>query len=335
MRDWRIVSAILFSTLIALASSRAFAQPPAQPTEAPPSEESVIEEQPTEAQPAAQPAPPTPVAQPAPATAAPTPEQAAGRGFLQDEQAITEEQIGVEETRDSSSPWEDPREGYWFLGAFYRHVFLPEFMLNIFFDRSTSTNNPGVGAEVTYRKKNFDIIGSVWWQGYSGEGPFLGKGDPDIETEFNESSLSVIYAGATFLWSIPLSDIFAFEYGAGVALGYVIGDLERTEAYPSTGEGSVDGYARCNGPNDPEEQSNYCAPTRSGGPTDPDGEDGEHYGVLAQRWTDGGSVPNLFLWISVPHLALRIKPIHQVMMRIETGFSTGGFFLGASTAYGF
>ena len=263
------------------------------------------------------------------------PEENAGRGILQDEQALTEEAIGVEEARDSSNPWEDPREGYWFLGAFYRHVFLPEFMLNIFFDRATSTNNPGVGAEVTYRRKNFDIIGSVWWQGYGGEGPFLGNGDPDIETEFIDSDLSIIYAGATFLWSVPLSDIFAFEYGAGVALGYVIGDLERTEAYPSSGEGSVDGYARCNGPRDPAEQSNYCAPTRSGRATDPDGQDGEQYGVLAQRWTSGGSLPNVFLWVSVPHLALRIKPIHQLMMRVEGGFSTGGIFLGASSAYGF
>jgi len=39
-------------------------------------------------------------------------------------------------------------------------------------------------------------------------------------------------------------------------------------------------------------------------------------------------------WLALPHLALRFKPIKQLMMRVEGGFGLG-FFMGASAAYGF
>ena len=33
-------------------------------------------------------------------------------------------------------------------------------------------------------------------------------------------------------------------------------------------------------------------------------------------------------WLALPHLALRIKPVRQFMMRVDAGFGLGFFFGG-------
>lgn len=241
-----------------------------------------------------------------------------------------------EKHESETSPVEEPDKSYFFVGLMYRHVFVPTFMENIFFAESKPAQNPGAGAEFTYRKNNFEIVSSLWWQRYWVNGPFRAKGDPAPEIEIINSKLSVLYASATFLWSTPITDVFAIEYGVGVGIGYVIGNLYRTEAYPdSNGDSVPDGnshFRKCLGPSNPPAGADgvpWCDPTVAGS-----GEKGGHFGVKGKRWSSGGNVPNVWPWISIPHLAIRIKPIRQVMMRIEGGFSTGGFFAGASAAYG-
>ena len=47
-------------------------------------------------------------------------------------------------------------------------------------------------------------------------------------------------------------------------------------------------------------------------------------------------MPNLYFRFAVPHLALRIKPIHQLLIRVDLGFDLfSGFFTGAGISYGF
>jgi len=248
---------------------------------------------------------------------------AGGGVMLGDEQATAEDQMGVEEVRDSTDPWEDPHEGYWFAGLFYRHIFVPEFLLNLFLDESTGGSNSAFGAEVTYRKDGFDIIGSLWWAGYATEGPFQGAGDPITDMEMIDSGLSVLFLSGTFLWSTEFDDMFALEYGVAVGVGVVLGDVIRTEAYDAGGGN----WRPCAGVGNPD--ATYCD-----GPSARDGEDGGHYNVTARKWSDGGSVPNVVPWLAIPQIALRIKPIHQLMIRIEGGFGLG-FFLGGSMSYGF
>jgi len=250
-------------------------------------------------------------------------QEGAGTGRIGDEQAIVSERMGTEEARDSTDPWEDPQEGYYFAGLFYRHIFVPEFLLNLFLDESTGASNPAFGGEVTYRKDGFDIIGSIWYSSYAVDGAFRASGDPDGDTEIINSELGVLFVSASFLWSTPFNDIFALEYGVGLGLGVVLGDLVRTEAYPEDG-----GYAACTSVGNPVGGA-YCD-----GPSVGDGEDGGHYGVEARKWSDGGDVPNVIPWLAVPQIALRIKPIKQLMMRIEGGFGIG-FFLGGAINYGF
>ena len=260
-------------------------------------------------------------------------ESGADTNRLDDEQVVVQESYGTEAAHDSSSPYEDPHSEYMFLGIGYQHSFLPEFVLSLFTEESVGTNNPRVALEFTYRKDNFDIIGSLYWQRFETYGPFLGPGDEDTEVEMIDSSLGAVMAGVTFLWSTPFNDVFAFQYGLGLGIGMVYGDLRRTEAFPNPGnteEGAVGGFAPCAAPSDPRNPL-FCDATSVR-----DGERGGHYNIKARRWFDGGSVPNLWFRAALPHLAFRIKPIHQLMFRIEGGFDLlSGFFVGGSMAYGF
>ena len=228
---------------------------------------------------------------------------------VDDEQALVEEQVGVEQSRSTLDPYEEDDTGYFFLGGFYRHTFQPEWLLNWFFERSEGTNNPGGGLELTFRRNSFSIVASVWYQTAFVEGYFQANGDPIDEIEYIDSDLSVLFASATFLWSTDFNDVFAFEYGVGIGLGAVFGELRRTEAYPVNFEenGSTGGpYARCDGPASPLDPDDggpqFCDSTS----VDFD-ENGGHFDVKEGRWSEGGDIPNIFPWLAFPPP----RPSHQ------------------------
>lgn len=242
-------------------------------------------------------------------------------GLLSDEQVVAENELGVDEERSSTDPFEEPSETYMFLGAFYRHTWTPSFILNIFTDESTPANNSSFGLEFTYRKDNFDIITSVYYQGYGVDGPFLGSGDADTETEIINSDLFGIMVSVDLMWGTQFNDIVGIQYGIGLGIGALLGDLRRTEAFRN-GNGD---WEACTGP----DGTAFC--------DDVDG-DGDLMGVggIASKWFDGGSVPNLYFRFAIPHLAVRIKPIKQLMIRVDGGFDLfSGFFTGLNAAYGF
>ena len=240
-------------------------------------------------------------------------------GRLSDEQALAEDE-DAETVRASTDPFEEEHTPYYFLGAFYRHNWTPNFMQSLFLDESTAANNPALGLEFTYRKDSFEIITSIWYQRYATEGPYRGKGDTITETEFIDANLSTVFVGAAFLWSTMFTDWIGLEYGLDIGVGGVVGgELKRDEAFQSSGAGSVDGWAACPGP--VAGDGGYCEP-------------GGNYGI-EESWFKGGSRPALWARLA-PHLAVRIKPIHQVVFRIDTGFDVfSGFFLGAAAAFGF
>lgn len=275
-----------------------------------------------------------------------------------DEQVLTEEQLGVEVARSSTDPWEDPEQAYYFLGATYRHNFIPSFILELFMDDATPANNPNIGAEFIYRRDGFDIAAGISYSQYYVDGPFRASGDPETDIEFFDSNLAAVFGTVTFLWSTEFNDIFALQYGLGLGVGVTFGDMIRAEAYPNRGgtdgNRAVRGFSECAGPgrrlpadaynaNDP-----YCGPTTAQGDpmrdpglppapgtTDLDGEEGEHYFTPARKWSGGGSVPNAWFRASLPHIALRIKPIAQLLMRVDFGFDLfSGFFVGAGIFVG-
>ena len=240
-------------------------------------------------------------------------------GLLSDEQVVAENELGVDEQRSSTDPFEDPAETYMFLGAFYRHTWTPGFMLNLFTDENTPTNNSAFGLQFTYRKDNFDIVTSVYYQGYAVDGPFRGSGDADTETEIINSELFGIMASVDLMWGTQFNDIVGIQYGFGLGLGALLGDLRRTEATPN-GSGGW----------------NACTSTSGGYCDDFDGEPNSGFTGIASKWFDGGSVPNLYFRLAVPNLAIRIKPIKQLLIRVDGGFDLfSGFFTGINASYGF
>jgi len=241
-------------------------------------------------------------------------------GRLDDEQALAEDESDVEEQRSATDPFEEEHTPYYFLGVFYRHTWTPRFLISLFTDEQTAASNPSAGLEFTYRKDDFEIITQLWYQAYFVNGPFRGKGDTLQETEFIDSELKAAFIGASFLWSTMFTDWIGLEYGLDIGIGGVWGDLQRNEARPSDADGSVRGYTACSGPSDPADPT-YCEP-------------GGNYGVEGS-WLDGGSRPLVYARLA-PHLAIRIKPIHQLVFRIDGGFDLfSGFFLGGSAAFGF
>ncbi|MEM9861070.1 MAG: hypothetical protein AAF938_05615 [Myxococcota bacterium] len=258
----------------------------------------------------------------APADATPdfSPEAAADAApLLSDEQVAAENAYQEPEARSSTDPFEDPNQTYLFLGAFYRHQWTPGFMLGLFTDEYTAANNHAAGLELTYRKDGFDIVTSVYYQGYRVNGPFRGSGDAETETEIIDSSLFGIMASVDLLWGTDFNEYVGIQYGLGLGLGVLIGDLRRTEATPDG-----DGWQECTEVVDGDAFCDNVSGDISG-----------HTGINP-KWFDGGSVPNLYFRFAVPVLAVRVKPIHQLMMRFSGGFDIfSGFFTSFSASYGF
>ncbi len=251
-------------------------------------------------------------------------------GRIGDEQVLAQEELGEEIVRSSTDPYEDPSKTYYFLGLGYWQSFTPSFIINLFAEESVSTNNPAFALQFTYRKDGFDIITSAWWQSFYAEGPFRANGDLPPETEIIKSTLSVLFIGADFLWSTAFNDVFSIQYGLGIGLGYVFGDINRHEAYPNTDPSRApvyNGFSRCSAPG--ADNPAFCDSSSV-----PDGEEGGHYDVNARNWANGGSTPLVWFRLA-PQLGVRIKPIKQLMFRINGGFDIlSGFFVGASINVG-
>lgn len=249
---------------------------------------------------------------------------------LSDEQILYEEKTGKGQVEDTTDPIEYPDEEYHFIGLSFRNVMVPDFIIDIFTDVYHNGEpwafNPTFGLEYTYRTDGFSVVVNGLYSDFGGVGAFKPKGDPDDETEIWESDISMLWLHASLLWSTEFNKYVALEYGVGVGVGLVLGDLKRTEA---TFDGTQ--WRKCNEATE-RGVAMYCDATSA-----EDGEDGGHYNVTATKWLDdggGNAVPNVWPWLALPHLALRIKPIKQLQIRVEGGFNVWGFFYGASLSYG-
>lgn len=237
-------------------------------------------------------------------------------GLLSDDQTLAERNSDMEVPRSATDPFEAADESYYFLGLFYRHTWTPSFMLNLFTDENTKTNNPGFGLQFTIRRDGFDIVIGGYYQRFAVAGPFRGNDEPDGETEWIDSSLYAIGLSVDLLWGHMFNDWIGIQYGIGLGIGYLGGELRRSEARPT----SDGGWAECSGTSDPLDPGGFCDEEELVNPT----------------WFNGGSTPNLYFRLSLPHLAIRIKPIRQMLIRLEGGFDVfSGFYTGATLAYGF
>lgn len=219
---------------------------------------------------------------------------------------------------------------YFFVGGFYRHVFVPGFIQQLFVHGGIDGSNPGVGASFNWRKNDFNVVASVWWNNAEASGYFRALGDPLEDTEFIEAHMGVIFVTAEFLWAFPITDWFAVELGFDLGFGFVYGGITRTEAWESS-RGAGD-WQPCSGPG--QDNPDYCFPEPAPEPCYDN--HGEHYGCTEPTWlTAGGDVPFIIPWVSLPHIALRFKPIRQLQIRVDGGYGLYNFFFGGSVSYGF
>jgi hypothetical protein len=225
----------------------------------------------------------------------------------------------VADAEEGSSPVEHPGKSYYFVGARYRGVIVPKFMMNMFADGGDTVYVHGFGPEFGARKDGFETVFSAWYAAYSMDATlFKGKSDEEDAWEFVESEVKVVYLTADFLWSHEVSPEFAINYGFGAGFGIVFGDLHRVQAYrDDNGK-----YFPCVSEGNPATQANYC------------GTDNDHYGDYTEpSWSDGGSKPIVFPWITL-QTGLRYKPHRNVVGRLDLGFGTSGFLLGVGADYG-
>jgi hypothetical protein len=232
---------------------------------------------------------------------------------------------GWDDKKSSSDPTEVEGQTYYFIGARYRHTFLPKWMLNLFVDGGPSVVSiPSFGVEGGFRKDGFDIIGAITYADYSmKEFPFKGKSEADTAYEIVKSNLKLINLSADFLWGTDFSPKFSFQYGATAGLAIVFGELKRNQARPPTGTApsDPDGYVKCGAPG---EAGGYCDNSN------------DHYGEYAEpSWFNGGKKPNIYP-IFGPMIAFRYKPARQFVARVDGGFNLfSGFFFGVGLNYGF
>jgi hypothetical protein len=234
-----------------------------------------------------------------------------------------------------NDPREDPLTRYYFLGARARAIVMPQFMLEIFTTGGGTGTAWLVGPEFTTRKNGTEIDISLAYADY-GFGPamFKGKDDPDIAYEVVKSDMKIAYLTFDLLFDFPIgrSGMFSFLIGGGIGVGVVAGDLSRVQAYPKDG-GAPDPsdptkWDRCTAVGDGF--GGYCDNGNSAFYNPTTGKD-----YSEPSWIDGGSKPVILPWLSIPQISFRAKPIKQLQMRADVGFSITGFFFGFASGYGF
>lgn len=225
----------------------------------------------------------------------------------------------------ANSPVEEDGKTYRFVGARFRYIILPKFMMNLFGDGGATVGVPTPGLEFGIRKSGFETNLGLQLGFYSMDPtPFKASSDPDTAFEIVDASLKVLYVTADFLWSAPIDPKWQFLYGAGTGLGIVFGDIHRQQSQPPSGNGVA---------GDPYTYT-ACPPLSGGNPAYCNHADNNHFGDYTEpSWANGGSKPILFPWLML-QTGLRYKPARQFAGRIDLGFGTSGFMIGIGGDYG-
>lgn len=217
------------------------------------------------------------------------------------------------------SPVELPGRTYYFVGARYRLIVVPKFIIGMFADGGKSVSVHSGGAEFAIRKDGFEYNLGAWLAAYSmSPVEFKATSDGEDAWELVESKIKVLYFTADFLWSYELTPELALNYGMGAGLGLVFGPLYRNQAYRAP-DGS---FQPCIGQGNPQTAVQYC------------GADNDHYNDYEEpSWANGGSKPVVFPWLAL-QTGLRYKPHRNFVARLDAGFGLSGFFIGLGGDYG-
>jgi hypothetical protein len=217
-----------------------------------------------------------------------------------------------------SGIWEDPKQTYYFAGLRYRLQVMPKFVQNWFAEggETLTVHTPGLEFGIRQDGFEYNIFGMLGMYNMTNV-PFKGNTDVELAWETITANYKVLFLGSDFMWSTPeLTQGLSVIYGAGIGLGLVFGDMQRTQAYPD-GNGS---YAPCAGQFNP--RGDYC-----------DNINDHYNGYVEPSWADGGSSPIVFPWIA-GQVGLRYKAHKNFVARLEGGYAISSFFVGLGADYG-
>ncbi len=125
-------------------------------------------------------------------------------------------------------------------------LFIPEFFLNgLFFSESSGVINGGFQVEFILRSAgDFEYAFGAGWHnltfanGTDSKGSpiphiFLNKGDSPSEREIVDNSLSYIALDVRFIKHFPFHRHVSFFLGGGIGLGITLGQITRTDTFPT------------------------------------------------------------------------------------------------------
>jgi hypothetical protein len=241
---------------------------------------------------------------------------------------------------DITNTYEDPNRRYYFIGLRYRGTIIPQFLVNIFADEGGTVYSNSFGAEIDMRKGGQSMIPWIVFTDFSmgdtlfhqkGATPTGVMGEPGNYSVVN-SSLKGLFLGLDELWSAPIdqSHHWDFEFGFGVGLGILFGDLSNNWVYVDNTNGPLTSSAGV--------RYRKCGTEQDGiGCRKMDHQNAQVAKVGNYKepfWFSGGSVPSIFPNVWFPTLGVRYKPIKQLETRVGVGFSLTGFWFSISANYG-
>jgi hypothetical protein len=281
---------------------------------------------------------PTPSAEaPVPPAESPAPEAAAG--------SVPDAEVAD----DITNTVEAPGKTYRYVGLRYRGTIIPSFLEHLFVNDGGTIYSNTFGAELDFRK---DGKSTILWLQYTeygfGNTLFFQKGQPDVQNNYSivKSSLKGIFVGLDELWSTPIANHVDFEYGFGLGLGAIFGNLYNSWVYtPAPGSGNIPGaiqgsngnlYVPCSSVNDGPllvqngitQGYSSCSPQAHSNATV-----SKVGNYTEKNWFNGGAVPVVFPYVG-GNLGVRYKPIKQLQTRLGLGISLTGFWFGISADYG-
>jgi len=226
------------------------------------------------------------------------------------------------------------------LGARFRGMIIPKFVMNAFGEGGTTLFAPGGDLTLTAALPDVDIAVSLGYSSYRmGEVPFKPSGRPDTEYEILQSDLQAVLATVDLLWNIPLDKLkrVSFRVGGGIGVGWTFaGNLYRTQAYARSALPGdpyraqpvpVDPseYVKCGGPNAPLGTFRFCNQLD---------KDSSHYnGYTEPSWFDGGVRPLVFPWLTFPQVGISWRMAPRLTLDIDGGLTISGFMTAAGLRY--
>lgn len=226
------------------------------------------------------------------------------------------------------------------LGARFRGMIIPKFLMNAFGDGGTTMFAPGGDLTLTAALPDVDIAVSLGYSSYRmGEVAWKPSGRPDTEYEILQSDLQAMLATVDLLWNIPLDKLgrVSFRVGGGIGVGWTFaGNLYRTQAYPESllaGDpyraqpvsADPSEYVKCAGPNAPLGTFRYCNQLD---------KDAAHYGgYMEPSWFDGGVRPLVFPWVTFPQVGISWRIAPRLTLDIDGGLTISGFMTAAGLRY--